>query len=115
MYGKPTKQHACIFSCAHIHVESSFPSVWCVLSRHNTRYFFGFVCLWLVVMWWWWCAVCWRHNDMLLFDEGCWAMLGLVLGNAALSLRSRYLQQAHRMLLGCAFRFYSGSGRASFF
>ena len=42
-------------------------------------------------------------------------MLGLVLGNAALSLRSRYLQQAHRMLLGCAFRFYSGSGRASFF
>jgi len=58
--------------------------------------------------------VCWRHNDMLLFDEGCWAMLGLVLGNAALSLRSRYLQQAHRMLLGCAFRFYSGSGRASF-
>ena len=58
MYGKPTKldqaaQHACIFSCAHIHVESSFPSVWRVLSRHNTRYFFGFVCLWFVV----WCDV----------------------------------------------------------
>ena len=52
-----------------------------------------------------WCDVCRRHNDMLLFDEGCWALLGLVLGNVAPSLRSRYLQQAHRMLLGCVFRF----------